>query len=128
MSEILIVDDEELIRSLLLGALSPNFSCSTASNVAEAKTLLASGSFKVVLTDINMPGASGLDLLAHVKQEHQAIVVVVMSASGLAAAQALAQGAFDLIEKPFDLLQLTSVIRRAWKHALTQPSGDTNPE
>jgi two-component system nitrogen regulation response regulator GlnG len=96
--------------------------------VAEAKRLLASGSFKVVLTDINMPGASGLNLLAHVKQEHQAIVVVVRSASGLAAAQALAQGAFDLLEKPFDLLQLSSVIRRAWKHALTQPSADPNSE
>ena len=118
MREILIVDDEESIRSLLLGALSPDFSCSTASNVAEAKIFLATGSFKVLLTDINMPGASGLDLLAHVKQEHPAIVIVVMSANGQAAAQALAQGAFDLIEKPFNLLQVSNVIRRALEHCV----------
>ena len=119
MNEILIVDDEESIRSLLLGVLSLDFSCSTAPGVAEAKILLAAGSFKVLLTDINMPGASGLDLLAHVKRQHAEIVVVMMSASGLGAAQALAQGAFDLIEKPFDLLRVTSVIRRALKHSMT---------
>lgn len=123
MNQILIVDDHEVIRRLLSRYLSEYFACSTAASVAEAKILLATGSFEVVLTDINMPGASGFDLLAHIKQKHPAISVVVISTDGVAGAYALTYGAFDFVAKPFDLARLRSVIDRALQHSSTQSGG-----
>jgi two-component system response regulator PilR (NtrC family) len=113
MTEILIVDDHELIRRLLFRYLSAFFACTTAPNVAEAKILLATGAFKVVLTDINMPDASGFDLLAHIKREHSAIAVVMISTDESALAYAVTKGAFDFVAKPFDLSQVRDVVERA---------------
>jgi DNA-binding NtrC family response regulator len=128
MNEILIVDDHELVRSLLSRHLSAYFACSSAPSVAEAKLLLAAGSFKVVLTDINMPGASGFDLLAHLKQEHPAIAVVMISSDGAAAAYAVTKGAFAFVKKPFDLSQIRSVIERALKQYSTHAGRDQRPD
>ena len=116
MSELLIVDDEEVIRDLLTHYLSGSFDCTTASGADKAKELLAAGSFRVVLTDIRMPGASGFELLAHIKKEHPSVVVVMMSSELESAADAKQQGAFDFIPKPFDLVQVRDVIERALKH------------
>jgi DNA-binding NtrC family response regulator len=120
MNKILIVDDEESIRTLLSDYLSAEFACSTATNAAEAKILLATGSFKVVLTDISMPGASGLELLAHIKEEHPAVVVVMISSDTQAATYAVTQGAFDFVPKPFDLSLLRGVVERALKQFSSQ--------
>jgi two-component system response regulator PilR (NtrC family) len=128
MNKILIVDDHELIRSLLYEHLSAYFACSTAPSVAEAKILLATRSFKVVLTDINMPGGSGFELLAHIKQTHPEIVVVMISTDGPAAAYALTQGAFEFVQKPFDLSQVRSVIERALNHYWARAGLDQTPD
>jgi DNA-binding NtrC family response regulator len=129
MNKILIVDDEESIRTLLSDYLSAEFACSTAANAAEAKILLAtgSGSFKVVLTDISMPGASGLELLAHIKEEHPAVVVVMISSDTQAATYAVARGAFDFVSKPFQLSEVRSVIVRALKQSPCQGGSDPTP-
>ena len=113
MKEVLIVDDEKSIRELLEECLSVRHSCSTASNAEEAKILLTAVGFKVALTDIKMPGASGLDLLGYIKEHHPTVVVVMVSTDVEAAAEGVRRGAFDAVPKPFDLSEVRSVIARA---------------
>ena len=112
---ILIVDDDEAIRKILLANLSPDYTCVTASSVAEAMTILAGMSCNLVLSDIRMPGVSGLELCRQVRQQYPDTVVVMVS--GLtdidSAIDAMQQGAFDYVVKPFDLSQMTVTINRA---------------
>src|SRR5258705_8835969 len=76
---ILIVDDEEPIRKLLVGCLGRKYLCITASSADEAARLLAVGSTNLVLTDISMPGISGLELCESIQRGHPETVVVMMS-------------------------------------------------
>ena len=69
----------------------------------------------VVLTDVRMPGPSGLELLAELKQNYSTLPVIVMTAHGTMeiAIQAVQNGAFDYLPKPLDLDQLSAVLSRA---------------
>ncbi|HYP27809.1 MAG TPA: HD domain-containing phosphohydrolase [Blastocatellia bacterium] len=120
---ILVVDDEEPIRKLLAAYLSPTYSCVTATNADEATTLLATSSFNLVLTDIRMPGASGLELCQLVHQMCPETVVLMVSGQTeiTYAIAAMQQGAFDYITKPFDLSILLLAVERALRYqALAQ--------
>ena len=112
---ILIIDDEEPIRRLLSTCLSNDYSCTVASSAEEATELLGATNFSLVITDIMMPGASGLELCQLIQKACPDTVVLVVS--GMTdiqfAIEAMRQGAFDYITKPFDLGQVLLSVERA---------------
>jgi response regulator RpfG family c-di-GMP phosphodiesterase len=120
---ILIVDDESSIRVLLAGFLGDRWQCTTASSADEAIQLLGNSAFDLIVTDINMPGRSGLDLCKNVRQNYPAVDVIVISALSDInhAIQAMRSGAVDYITKPFSLDQVNKAIEAALaKRAVTR--------
>jgi response regulator RpfG family c-di-GMP phosphodiesterase len=116
---ILIVDDEEPIRRLLAMYLSNDYACVTAASADEATILLdSSRSFNLVITDITMPGASGIELCQYVQKALPETVVMVIS--GMTdiqyAIEAMRHGAFDYVTKPFDLTQVLIAVDRAVRY------------
>ncbi|HEY9232654.1 MAG TPA: HD domain-containing phosphohydrolase [Blastocatellia bacterium] len=115
---ILIVDDEEPIRRLLAMYLSDDYSCVTAASADEATALLAESSFNLVMTDITMPGTSGIELCQYVHKAFPETAVVMVS--GLTdiqfAIEAMRHGAFDYVTKPFDLTQVLLAVDRALRY------------
>ena len=127
MSQVLVVDDDEVIRDTLYDLLSEEYSCQTAESAEKALARLASEPYDVVLTDISMPGLSGLELLGHVLQQYPNTPVIVISAIGDRehAAGLIKLGAFDYVLKPFKLEVVEKSVKRAIAHArrLTEDSG-----
>src|ERR1051325_10934639 len=70
MAAILVVDDDDTIRDTLYDLLSEEHRCHTAETAENALKLLDAEFYDVVLTDISMPGLSGLELLGHVRQRY----------------------------------------------------------
>ena len=105
MTSVLVVDDDEAIRDTLYDLLSEEYVCQTAETAEQALARLAVNPYDVVLTDISMPGLSGLELLGHVLQKYPHTPVIVISGIGdQAHAQGLIKiGAFDYLLKPFRL-------------------------
>ena len=126
MKPIWIVDDDESIRWVLEKALArENLATRSFSNVRDAVTALESGTPQVLVSDIRMPGESGLELLQIVKTRYPGLPVIVMTAfSDLDSAVAAFQGgAFEYLAKPFDLDKAVELIRRALEESLRE-SGD----
>ena len=115
MAEILVVDDDDIIRETLCELLSENHACQSAGTAEEALSKLQSQAFDVVLTDISMPGLSGLDLLNRVVQLYPGTPVIIISGlSDEEQAQSLiGRGAFDYLLKPFRLEVVEDSVRRA---------------
>ena len=120
MKPIWIVDDDQSIRFVLEKALlREGLSTRSFTNPREVLAALASedGSEgpQVLVSDIRMPGGSGLDLLTQVKQQLPALPVIIMTAfSDLdSAVSAFQNGAFEYLPKPFDLPKAIELIRRA---------------
>ncbi len=112
---ILIVDDEEIVRSSCLRILAPEgYGIDTAENGAAALEKLRDGSFDLVLTDLMMPGMTGIDLLKHIKEEWPDTEVVVITGYGTVktAVDALKYGVYDYIEKPFTPEVLLNAVER----------------
>src|SRR5437879_5162054 len=102
-STILIIDDDDQIRSLLGDLLAERHTCVLASSAEEAMQLLRAGKFDLVLSDINMGGISGLELVPYVVRENPETVVIMISGQQTieTAIEAMRVGAFDYITKPF---------------------------
>jgi putative nucleotidyltransferase with HDIG domain len=115
---ILIVDDEAEITEILADLLSADYDCSRAGSAEEALTRLREEEFQLVISDITMPGMSGLDMIPHVKELAPDTVVVMISGMQTveSAISALRVGAFDYLMKPFDLRQVEAVVKRALEH------------
>ena len=115
MAEILVVDDDDIIRETLCELLSEDHACQTAATAEQALAKLQSQAFDVVLTDFSMPGLSGLDLLNRVVQLYPGTPVIVVSGlSDQEQAQSLiGQGAFDYLLKPFRLEVVEDSVKRA---------------
>jgi response regulator RpfG family c-di-GMP phosphodiesterase len=115
---ILIVDDEVEITEILADLLSEEYECLRAASAEEALTRLTESEFQLVISDITMPGMSGLDMIPHVKQLSPDTVVVMISGMQTveSAIGALRLGAFDYLMKPFDLRQVEAVVKRALEH------------
>lgn len=120
-ARILVVDDEPYIRELLVKMLTTateGYSCTSAASGEDAVKLLESNEFHLILTDIWMPGMSGLDLLTFVKSLYQDVAVVM--ATGVddreTAIEALEVGAYGYIIKPFDrndlLIHVAAALQR----------------
>ncbi len=115
---ILIVDDEIEITEILADLLSEDYECIRASSAEEALARLQEREFQLVISDITMPGMSGLDMIPHVKELSPDTVVVMISGMQTveSAIGALRLGAFDYLMKPFDLRQVEAVVKRALEH------------
>ena len=115
---ILIVDDEVEITEILADLLSEEYECIRAGSAEEALTRLQEKEFQLVISDITMPGMSGLDMIPHVKEIAPDTVVVMISGMQTveSAIGALRLGAFDYLMKPFDLRQVEAVVKRALEH------------
>ncbi len=115
---ILIIDDEEPIRRLLALYLSDEYTCVTAGSADEATALLASSSFNLVMTDITMPGTSGIELCQYIQQAYPETVVIMVS--GMTdinyAIEAMRHGAFDYVVKPFDLSHVLMAVDRGLRY------------
>jgi DNA-binding NtrC family response regulator len=118
MAEILIVDDDDIIRETLCELLSQDHTCQAADTAEDALAKLASQPFDVVLTDISMPGLSGFDLLNRVVQLYSGTPVIIISGlSDEEQAQSLiGRGAFDYLLKPFRLEVVEDSVKRAIEH------------
>ncbi len=116
MKPIWIVDDDQSIRWVLEKALArENFATRSFSNVREAAGALEHDSPQVLVSDIRMPGGSGLELLQTVRERVPGLPVIIMTAfSDLDSAVAAFQGgAFEYLAKPFDVDKAVELIRRA---------------
>jgi two-component system response regulator PilR (NtrC family) len=114
----LIVDDETDIRELLVMTLERmDIDTYGASNIEEAKNLLKQRQYALCLTDMQMPGGTGLDLVNYINEFHPGLPVAVITAHASAenAVSALKAGAFDYLSKPISLKQLRPVIEFALK-------------
>ncbi len=120
MKPIWIVDDDQSIRFVLEKALlRENLATRSFTNARDVLAALASSGDKdgpqILVSDIRMPGGSGLDLLEKVKEKHPGLPVIIMTAfSDLdSAVSAFQGGAFEYLPKPFDLPKAVELIRRA---------------
>lgn len=112
---ILIVDDEEKVCSLFTQCLSERYSCGTAANAHEALEWLQQEPFALVITDIQMPGLGGIELLRKINELYRDTAVIIVS--GVDRTQrvidAIRMGAFDYLVKPCDLDVLELCVDRA---------------
>lgn len=113
---VLVVDDEREVRDTLASALGQGgFQVLTVRDATEALEALHTREYPVVLTDLHMPGRSGLDLLSEIRARHPDTLCVVITgyASLETATESLKRGAYDFIQKPFKLGQVEATLNRA---------------
>jgi len=113
---VLIVDDISANRKLIREALtSPEYEFHEADNASDALQVMRNRRADVVITDVRMPGVSGVDLLKELRSEYPSTVVILVTAFGTveSAVEAMKAGARDYITRPLDLDNLASVVQRA---------------
>ena len=123
MKPVWIIDDDRSIRWVFEKALTrENIAYKTFSSADEAFRLLATETPQVVVSDIRMPGASGLELLLKAKSQYPHLPVIIMTAySDLESAVAAFQGgAYEYLPKPFDVDHAVELIRRALEESMRQ--------
>lgn len=115
MAAILVVDDDEAIRDMLYDLFEENHRCHLAETAERALSYLETEHYDVILTDISMPGLSGLELLSHMRQSQPDTPVIVITgiqdhehAQGL-----LKLGAFHFLLKPFRLEDIEASVEKA---------------
>jgi len=116
---ILAVDDEPLILTLLERIVreKTKYQIVTTSNPLEVLDILAQNRFDLIITDLKMPGMSGMEILRKIKEKKREEEVIIMTAYGSleSAVEALSQGVFDYITKPFKKEQLLFTIDRGMR-------------
>ncbi len=115
-SRALVVDDEPDICELICLTLERmDIASERAGTVDEAERLLQEHSFNLCLTDMQLPGRNGLELVEHIQRKHPDLPVAVITAYGSmdAAVQSLKAGAFDFVPKPVDLKMLRKLVDSA---------------
>ncbi|MDB5916335.1 MAG: ntrC [Massilia sp.] len=130
MKPIWIVDDDASIRWVLEKALArENLATRSFSNARDAMAALETETPQVLVSDIRMPGESGLDLLSAVKARFPGLPVIIITAfSDLDSAVAAFQGgAFEYLAKPFDIDKAVELIRRALEESLRETSVESGP-
>ena len=119
---LLIVDDEPDMLTLLKRSLEPELGCQvdTASSGEAALEMLRATDYDLVLADIKMPGISGLEVLERVKADRgEEVTVVMMTAYGHIemAVEAMKRGAYDFVTKPFDHDALVMRLEKAFERS-----------
>ena len=114
-TNILIVDDENSIREVLAeGLIGAGYPCSTASDAKDAMRKLENVRFNLVLSDIRMPGATGIELLEQIKDHDPDIDVIMVSGvvDTDTALESIRRGARDYVTKPFNLTDVLFTVDR----------------
>lgn len=129
MSEgtILIADDDRAIRTVLNQALGRHgYDVRTTGNAATLWSWVSAGEGDLVITDVIMPDENGLDLLPRLRKLRGDLPIIVMSAHNTlsTALKATERGAYDYLSKPFDLNELTNVVKRALARPAAPATGD----
>lgn len=117
---ILIAEDDAIVRDVIYKFLTDEgYSVVTARDGIAAMKLLRLEDIKLVLTDLRMPGADGMEVLRSTIQMNPRIAVVLLTAYGTldTALEAMKEGAYDYIVKPFVMQQLLLVVRNAYRMA-----------
>lgn len=117
-AKILITDDEKIVRESLLHWFEEDgYSVETAANGEEALANFEKGKYDLVLTDMKMPGLSGLELLKKIKEidENCIVILITAYASVPSAIKALKDGAYDYVTKPIDPDELAHLVEKALK-------------
>jgi two-component system, NtrC family, response regulator AtoC len=115
---VLVVDDEQTMRDFLSSSLAGRFQVRTANNGIAALAELKKARFDLVLTDVQMPGRGGLELLEDIASQldYRPLVVLMTAFGSIAqAVEATRRGAIDYLTKPFGLDQLDHVLTRAFE-------------
>jgi DNA-binding NtrC family response regulator len=117
MATILIVDDDDNVRAVLLELLSDKYECNTASTAEEAFQFLEIEKYDAVLTDIAMPGTTGIGLMKRIQLKDLDTQVIIISGKDAEEdPEALKQmGAFAYVRKPFRLDEIEDLVARALK-------------
>lgn len=115
MPTILIVDDDDAIRGILYDFLSEKYECNTASIAEEALQYLQVERYDAILTDIAMPGLTGVELLKRIQEtDSNTPVILISGKGGEQDPKALIElGAFAYVTKPFNLDEIEEVVERA---------------
>ena len=127
MSDILIVDDERDIRELISDILKDEgFTTRLAANSDDCMAEINTEPPALMILDIWLKDSrmDGIDILKTVKREHPEVPIIIISGHGNIeiAVAAIKQGAYDFIEKPFNIDQLLVVIRRAMETLQHRPA------
>jgi diguanylate cyclase (GGDEF)-like protein len=117
-ARILVIDDEEHIRTILCEILGEYYECESASSAEEGLATLGEKSFSLVISDVTMTGISGLEVVPQILTLAPDTVVIMMSGAQTieTAIDAMRVGAFDYITKPFDRRHVEAAVRRALDH------------
>jgi putative two-component system response regulator len=112
--QILVVDDETQIRDILQRGLSQaGYGCLTAADAEEALRILSSLSVDLVITDISMPGLSGIELMRIVKEKYASDVIVMTGfPEDLSYEEVIGKGASDFIQKPIGIMEMILRVKR----------------
>src|SRR5947209_466049 len=116
---ILVVDDDESLRRVTqLQLQEAGYDVLTAPNGTEALAMIESDTPDLVITDMKMPGMSGLELLDKIRKLYPQTTVLMVTAFGTiqTAVEAMKAGAYDYITKPIDYEELVLVVNRAMEH------------
>ena len=117
-ARVLIIDDEPHIRNILLETLKANYDCQTAASAEEGLEILRNDPCSLVISDINMKGITGLEMVPGILTVAPDTVVIIMSGAQSMenAVGALRVGAFDYVMKPFDLRLVEAAVKRGVEH------------
>lgn len=114
---VLLVEDNEEVRAITIEYLQElGHNVVAVADAERALELLTNSSFDVVMTDISLPGLSGIELARRLRTDHPGLPVIISSGYGAASAQALIKehrGPVLILSKPYDLSELESVLARA---------------
>ena len=124
-SRILVVDDEEFVREFLSDALlAEGYEVEVAEECNQALEILETKTFDLILSDINLPGMSGNDLLRVIKKDYQTTEIMLITGDpGLdGAVQAVKNGAYDYLSKPISPEKLYERVKSALIHSKTKPN------
>ena len=115
MPTLLIVDDDDAIRGMLFDLLSDRYECNTASMAEEALQYIEVEQYDAILTDISMPGLTGVELLKKIQENNSATPVILISGKGSEQDPETLRdlGAFAYVTKPFNLDEIEEVVERA---------------
>lgn len=114
--KILVVDDDDVCRELLRGAIEGDgVEIALAADGVEALKSLQKGPCDILITDLNMPHMGGLELLAEASRLYADILTIIITGYGTleSAIEAIRRGAYDYIQKPFKIEQIAVVTRNA---------------
>ena len=117
-SRILIVDDEPSVRKLIAAIIGDKYHCTTASSAEEALDCLEVDAYDLVVTDVNLGGMNGMDLMQRINEISPDTVVMLISGNQTIDGPigAIRGGAFDYLKKPFKTSEVIASVDRAIEH------------